>query len=150
MLFDHSITVFYSKPPAHFSEFKHIELMDERANSMVLEPVFGINGGDSSEQSVTLHEDDPELKSDADSGRLHRRQEVNNVDDDDNHDVWLDQDERCIDELVVEAGTARKKLELLAGMVGVDSSKEPAWVVLAEVVRVIKELKKRNGYQHLV
>lgn len=60
------------------------------------------------------------------------------------YDSW--EDEQTINELVCEEGT-RRRLELLAGMVGIDNS-EPE-VVLAEVVRVLKDLERLNGFQLL-
>lgn len=51
-----------------------------------------------------------------------------------------EEEEQCVDDLFNDEGV-RKKLELLAQMVGVDSSESEAGVLLAAVVRVIKDLK---------
>lgn len=51
------------------------------------------------------------------------------------------EEEQCADDLFNDEGV-RKKLELLAQMVGVDSSESEAGVLLAAVVRVIKDLKE--------
>lgn len=50
-----------------------------------------------------------------------------------------EEEEQCADDLFNDEGV-RKKLELLAQMVGVDSSESEAGVLLAAVVRVIKDL----------
>lgn len=52
-------------------------------------------------------------------------------------------DDSSLDE-VLHDGKAKNKIELLAAMVGVDT-KEPA-VVLTEVVRILKLLKRVNQY----
>lgn len=51
-------------------------------------------------------------------------------------------DEVSLDELMLHDGKAKRKIEQLAAMVGVDTT-EPA-VVLTEVVRVLKHLKRIN------
>lgn len=51
------------------------------------------------------------------------------------------EEEQCADDLFNDEGV-RKKLELLAQMVGVDSSESEAGVLLAAVVSVIKDLKE--------
>ncbi|CAB4318780.1 unnamed protein product [Prunus armeniaca] len=52
-----------------------------------------------------------------------------------------EEEEQCADDLFNDEGV-RKKLELLAQMVGVDSSESEAGVLLAAVVRVFKDLKE--------
>nr|POF03395.1 hypothetical protein CFP56_60584 [Quercus suber] len=79
---------------------------------------------------------DADLKSDAESSCCLQEDFV--------YDSW--EDEQSINELVCEEGT-RKRLELLPGMVGVDNTKPE--VVLAEVVRVLKDLERLNGFQLL-
>ncbi|KAK7251550.1 hypothetical protein RIF29_34844 [Crotalaria pallida] len=59
-------------------------------------------------------------------------------DDDDNEEVSLECEELFHD------GEAKKKIELLAAMVGVDTT-EPG-IVLAEVVRVMKHLERINQF----
>ena len=139
---NHSITTLFSNPETHLSEFNPIEFKAfnalersraERTNSIVLET---LSGGHSSELSDKLDED-YDLKSDAESSCCLQGKIVD--------DPWED-DEQSVDELVFEEGT-RKRLKLLAGMVGVESN-EPG-VVLAEVVSVLKDLKRLHGYQQL-
>ncbi|KAL4651920.1 hypothetical protein ACB092_01G195700 [Castanea dentata] len=131
------ITALFSKPETHLSEFNGLKFTAfnalersraDRTNSIVLET---LNGGDSSELSDIL-DDDSDLKSDAESSCC--------LEEDIVYDSW--EDEQSINELVCEEGTI-KRLELLAGMVGVDNT-EPE-VVLAEVVRVLKDLERLNG-----
>ncbi|KAL6274632.1 hypothetical protein ACE6H2_025324 [Prunus campanulata] len=75
-------------------------------------------------QSLTV---DPDIMSDAED-------EANALEEE-------EEEEQCADDLFNDEGV-RKKLELLAQMVGVDSSESEAGVLLAAVVRVIKDLKE--------
>lgn len=56
----------------------------------------------------------------------------------------LSDEEVSLDELLLHDENAKKKIEKLAAMVGVDTT-EPA-VVLTEVVRVLKHLKRIDQY----
>ena len=141
--FDHSnhfITTLFSTPETHLSEFNQVKFIAfnalersraERTNSIVLET---LNEGDSSELSDILDEDS-DLKSDVESSCC--------LQEDVAYDSW--ENEQSINELVYKEG-ARKRLQLLARMVGVDDNTEPE-VVLAEVVRVLKDLERLSGFQ---
>lgn len=59
-------------------------------------------------------------------------------------DYASDDDEVSVDELLLNDAKSKKKIEVLAEMVGVDST-EPE-MVLTEVVRVLKQLKRMNQY----
>ncbi|CAL9027834.1 unnamed protein product [Prunus brigantina] len=61
--------------------------------------------------------------------------------DAEDEDDALEEEQCATDDLFNDEGV-RKKLELLAQMVGVDSSESEAGVLLAAVVRVIKDLKE--------
>ncbi|OVA20284.1 hypothetical protein BVC80_157g85 [Macleaya cordata] len=53
-----------------------------------------------------------------------------------------DDDDDEVNQILYDEGV-KKKLEILAGMVGVDSSKP--WIVLDEVVRVLKNLEREKN-----
>ncbi|OIW09999.1 hypothetical protein TanjilG_32739 [Lupinus angustifolius] len=55
-----------------------------------------------------------------------------------------DDEEVSLNELMLHGGKEKKKIEELAAMVGVDST-EPG-IVLAEVVRVLRHLKRINQF----
>ncbi|KAJ6863018.1 hypothetical protein NC652_039780 [Populus alba x Populus x berolinensis] len=93
---------------------------------------------DSSKRSSTFEEDFDSM-SDAESSCRHQgRLDV--------VDTTLNDEERNIDELFYHE-EARKKLKLLADMVGADT-KEPGFV-LAKVVTVLKSLRNGSGHIHL-
>ncbi|KAI9128913.1 hypothetical protein K1719_000396 [Acacia pycnantha] len=75
------------------------------------------------------------VKSDTDSCSQVGDEKEEDDDDDDNEEVSLD-------ELLQNDAKAKKKIEVLAEMVGVDST-EPV-IVLTEVVRVLKHLRRMN------
>lgn len=135
--YSHSTAALYSKTKTPFNKFDCMKcvVMDApktgkatrtRAKSLALETM----GGDSSEL-LSIFDEDLDLKSDAKSSYCRLVDAVDVVDN-----------EECIDELFYHKG-ARKKLKLLAGMVGADNTE--SGFVLAKVVTVLKDLKRRTG-----
>ncbi|KAF5187180.1 hypothetical protein FRX31_023231 [Thalictrum thalictroides] len=78
--------------------------------------------------------EDYEMNSDA--GTSSPRHSIDNVDD------LADNDECDVDDMLCDENV-KKKLELLARMVGIDCSNNPG-IVLAEVVTILKELESEK------
>ncbi|GLT98538.1 hypothetical protein SLE2022_160380 [Rubroshorea leprosula] len=119
-----SLTAFYSNSKSHFGNVNHLK----RTASEALE-----SGRAKRTKSLFLVENSLDVSSDADccySSSFHGR--------DANSD-----DEECLSQLFYDKG-AKKKLKVLATMVGVEST-EPG-IVLAKVVAVLKELRMRTGF----
>ncbi|AET05229.1 hypothetical protein MtrunA17_Chr8g0390221 [Medicago truncatula] len=113
----------YNIYPMNFNVLENTKGNTNRCNSVFFVPGEGYS-------DVPTHEEHSfENYSDSDSS--------SEVDGD------ASDDDSSLDE-VLHDGKAKNKIELLASMVGVDT-KEPA-VVLTEVVRILKLLKRVNQY----
>ena len=129
---NHFIRAYCSRPEHHYGKFdrmKRVAVHDlentrarKRTKSLILDTVI--------DDSVLCGEDS-DVKSDAESLPCSQRDVAIDVSD----------DEQCVNNLIHDEGT-RKKLKLLAGIVGADSM-EPR-IVLAKVVSVLKHLTRRN------
>lgn len=143
----HSITALYSKPKTHVDNLGCMKIAairgpgekeKGRAKRTRSSTVLEIPGEEDSSKRSSTFEEDFDSMSDAESSCHHQGLDV--------VDTALNDEERNIDELFYHE-EARKKLKLLADMVGADT-KEPGFV-LAKVVTVLKSLRNGSGHIHL-
>lgn len=144
VFFDHShssVTAFHPKE-AHFGNFEYMKRVavdalqiaragGTKTNSFVVQT---LGGGAKSD----ISDEDYEVKSDAESMRQHIKDGAAMA------AIETPSDEDSSVDDVLKEKKVRKKLEVLAQMVGVDSEKPG--VVLDEVVRVLRDLE-RNASQ---
>ncbi|KAG6740698.1 hypothetical protein POTOM_056166 [Populus tomentosa] len=142
----HSIAALYSKPNTHVDNLGCMKIAAIRgpaekervgAKRTMSSTVLEIPGEEDSSKRSSTFEEDFDSMSDAESSC---HQGLDGV------DTTLNDEERNIDELFYHE-EARKKLKLLADMVGADT-KEPGFV-LAKVVTVLKSLRNGSGHIHL-